>query len=409
MLQGKKILLIISGGIAAYKSLELIRLLKKSGASVRCILTKGGTQFVTPLSVAALSEEQVYTDFWSLKDETEMGHIRLSRECDLIVVAPASANTIARIANGIADDLASTTILASDKPVMIAPAMNPQMWENAATKANIETLRARNIHILGPAAGEMACGEIGHGRLIEPDLIHKAVSDFFLSGKPLVGLRAIVTSGPTHEPIDPVRFVANRSSGKQGHAIARALADLGAAVTLVTGPTALPDPAQGIKTVRIETARQMLESCENSLPADIFVAAAAVADWTPERYAPSKMKKSSDTAMTLSFSQNPDILSTLSKPSPRRPRLVVGFAAETNDVVANAKAKLARKGCDWLVANSVSDANPVFGADQNQVYFLSSGTMEEWRKASKDEVAQKLAARIADFFRPASAKKDAAE
>lgn len=398
MLKDKRILLIISGGIAAYKSLELIRLIKKSGGSVRCILTKGGEQFVTPLSVAALSEEQVYTDLFSLKDETEMGHIRLSRECDLIVVAPASANIIARIANGLADDLASTTILASDKPVMICPAMNPQMWENAATQANIETLRTRDIHILGPAAGEMACGEIGHGRLIEPDLIHKAISDFFSAGKPLAGRKAIVTSGPTQEPIDPVRFVANRSSGKQGHAIARALAALGADVTLVTGPTALPDPGQGIKTVRIETAREMLESCQKSLPADIFVAAAAVADWAPLEYAASKMKKTSDTAMTLSLTHNPDILSTLSKPGPRRPRLVVGFAAETDDVAANAKAKLARKGCDWLVANSVSAANPVFGADQNQVYFLSSGTMEEWPKASKDDVAKKLGERIADFF-----------
>lgn len=398
MLHKKRILLIISGGIAAYKSLELIRLIKKSGGSVRCILTKGGEQFVTPLSVAALSEEQIYTDLFSLKDETEMGHIRLSRECDLIVVAPASANIIARIANGLADDLASTTILASDKPVMICPAMNPQMWENAATQANIETLRARDIHIIGPAAGEMACGEIGHGRLLEPDVIHKAIADFFSTGKPLAGRKAIVTSGPTQEPIDPVRFVANRSSGKQGHAIARALAALGADVTLVTGPTALPDPGQGIKTVRIETAQEMLESCEKSLPADIFVAAAAVADWTPMQYAPSKMKKTSDTAMTLSLTQNPDILSTLSKPGPRRPHLVVGFAAETDDVIANARAKLARKGCDWLVANSVSAANPVFGADQNQVYFLSSGTMEEWPKAGKDEVARKLAVRIADFF-----------
>lgn len=398
MLNNKRILLIISGGIAAYKSLELIRLIKKSGGSVRCILTKGGEQFVTPLSVAALSEEQVYTDLFSLKDETEMGHIRLSRECDLIVAAPASANIIARMANGLADDLASTTILASDKPVMICPAMNPQMWENAATQANIETLRARDIHILGPAAGEMACGEIGHGRLLEPDVIHKAITDFFFAGKPLAGRKAIVTSGPTQEPIDPVRFVANRSSGKQGHAIARALAALGADVTLVTGPTALPDPGQGIKTVRIETAREMLESCEKSLPADIFVAAAAVADWAPLEYASSKMKKTSDTAMTLSLTQNPDILSTLSKPGPRRPHLVVGFAAETDDVIANARAKLARKGCDWLVANSVSAANPVFGADQNQVYFFSSGTMEEWPKAGKDEVAKNLAIRIADFF-----------
>jgi phosphopantothenoylcysteine decarboxylase/phosphopantothenate--cysteine ligase len=408
-MNGKRILLIISGGIAAYKSLELIRLIKKSGGHVRCILTKGGEQFVTPLSVAALSEEQVYTDLFSLKDETEMGHIRLSRECDLIVVAPASANMIARIANGLADDLASTTILASDKPVMIAPAMNPQMWENAATKANIETIRGRDIHILGPAAGEMACGEIGYGRLIEPDLIHKAISDFFSAGKPLAGLKAIVTSGPTQEPIDPVRFVANRSSGKQGHAIAKALADLGASVTLVTGPTSLPAPTGGVKTLRIETAREMLESCRKSLPADIFVAAAAVSDWHPESYSSSKLKKTSDTPVSLTLAQNPDILSTLSAKGPSRPRLVIGFAAETNDVVANARAKLAKKGCDWLVANSVSDANPVFGSDENQVYFLNSGAVEEWPKASKDDVAKKLAARVADYFQAASVLKDAAE
>lgn len=407
MLKNKKILLIISGGIAAYKSLELIRLIKKSGGTVRCILTKGGEQFVTPLSVAALSENHVYTDLWSLKDETEMGHIRLSRECDLIVVAPASANTIARLANGLADDLASTTILASDKPVMVCPAMNPMMWENAATKANIETLRARDIHISGPAAGEMACGEIGHGRLLEPDTILADIENFFSAGKPLAGLKAIVTSGPTHEAIDPVRFVANRSSGKQGQAIAQALADLGASVTLVTGPTHLAPPS-GIDVVRIESAAQMLESCQKSLPADIFVAAAAVADWAPETYSSAKMKKTSDTAMTLNFKQNPDILATLSAKGRHRPRLVIGFAAETNDVLANAKSKLARKGCDWVVANSVSDANPVFGADENQVYFVTPDTAEEWPKASKDEVARKLCDRIVHFF-AADRMKTAAE
>ncbi len=407
MLNGKRILLVISGGIAAYKSLELIRLIKKSGGSVRCILTKGGEQFVTPLSVAALSEEQVYTDLWSLKDETEMGHIRLSRECDLIVVAPASANTIARLANGLADDLASTTILASDKSVMVCPAMNPMMWENAATKANIETLRGRHIHISGPAAGEMACGEIGHGRLLEPDKIMADIENFFYAGKPLAGLKAIVTSGPTHEAIDPVRFVANRSSGKQGNAIAKALADLGASVTLVTGPTHLAPPS-GIEVHRIESAAQMLESCRKSLPADIFVAAAAVADWSPEHYQSAKMKKTSDTAMTLNFKQNPDILATLSAKGPRRPRLVVGFAAETNDVLANAKSKLARKGCDWVVANSVSEANPVFGSDENQVYFVTSDKAEEWPKAGKNEVARKLCERIMQFFET-DAFKNAAE
>lgn len=396
MLNGKNILLVISGGIAAYKSLELIRGIKKAGGSVRCILTKGGEQFVTPLSVAALSEEQVYTDLFSLKDETEMGHIRLSRECDLIVVAPASANMIARIANGLADDLASTTILASDKPVMVCPAMNPQMWENAATKANIETLRARGILIEGPAAGEMACGETGHGRLLEPDVILDAITGFFLKGKPLAGLKAIVTAGPTHEPIDPVRFVANRSSGKQGYEIASALADLGADVTLVSGPTHLPAPNGTIKTVRIETAAQMLETCEKSLPADIFVAAAAVADWTPERVASAKMKKTSDTAMTLSLTQNPDILSTLSKSGPRRPRLVIGFAAETDDVIANAQAKLLKKGCDMIVANAVSDTNPAFDVDHNAVHLITAAGVEDWPRASKTEIAKKLASRIAD-------------
>lgn len=407
MLDNKRILLVISGGIAAYKSLELIRLLKKSGAEVRCILTQGGAQFVTPLSVAALSENAVYTDLFSLKDETEMGHIRLSREADLIVVAPASANILARLAGGFADDLAATSILASDKPVMLCPAMNPHMWENAATQANIETLRHRGFAIIEPACGEMACGETGSGRLPEAAGMLDAIVSHFTRGKPLAGLRALVTSGPTHEPIDPVRFVANRASGKQGHAIARALSDLGASVTLISGPTNLPDP-NGVKTIRVETAREMLDTCEKSLPADIAVCAAAVADWTPETYQSSKMKKTSDTELTLSFRQNPDILSTLSKPSARRPALVIGFAAETDNLLDNARAKLLKKGCDWVVANSVSDANPVFGADENQVYLVTPTNTEEWPRAGKDEVANKLAARIADFFHPASLK-DAAE
>jgi phosphopantothenoylcysteine decarboxylase/phosphopantothenate--cysteine ligase len=397
MLNGKRILLVISGGIAAYKSLELIRLIKKSGGSVRCILTQGGAQFVMPLSVAALSEEQVYTDLWSLKDETEMGHISLSRECDLIVVAPASANIIARMANGLADDLASTTILASDKPVMVCPAMNPQMWENTATKANIDTLRQRGIHISGPASGEMACGEIGHGRLLEPDKILSEIEFFFNTGKPLAGLKAIVTSGPTYEAIDPVRFVANRSSGKQGNAIAQALSDLGASVVLVTGPTNL-QPPKSVEVIRIESAAEMLESCQKLLPADIVVCAAAVADWAPEKYQTSKMKKTSDTQMSISLKQNPDILATLSAYGKSRPRLVVGFAAETDDILANAKAKLSQKGCDWIVANSISDTNPVFGSDENQVYFVTSAKTEEWPKASKNEVARKLGERIVEFF-----------
>ena len=397
MLNGKTILLVISGGIAAYKSLELIRLLKKTGASVRCILTEGGERFVTPLSVAALSEHQVYSDLWSLKDEAEMGHIRLSRECDLIVVAPASANMIARLAHGFADDLAATTILASDKPVMICPAMNPQMWENMATIDNIATLRKRDFLIAGPAAGEMACGEIGHGRLIEPDRILAEITNFFSESKPLSGLTALVTAGPTHEPIDPVRFVANRSSGKQGYALATALADMGAEVTLVSGPTNLADPAGNIKTVRVETAREMPDNCQKAMPADIVVCAAAVADWAPKETTRTKLKKSSDTDISLALTENPDILSTLSK-SPARPRLVVGFAAETDDLITNARAKLLRKGCDWIVANSVSSENPVFGSDENHVYLVTSGNVEEWPAASKKVVAKKLAGKIADFI-----------
>ncbi len=403
MLSNKRILLIISGGIAAYKSLELIRGIKKSGGSVRCILTKGGEQFVTPLSVAALSEDTVYTDLWSLKDETEMGHIRLSRECDLIVVAPASANILAKMANGLADDLATTTLLASDKPVMVCPAMNPQMWENPATKANIETLRKRGILIEGPAAGEMACGEIGHGRLLEPEKILSAITGFFLKNKPLAGLRALVTAGPTVEPIDPVRFVANRSSGKQGYAIAAALADLGASVTLVSGPTHLELP-KSVEGIRIETAREMLESCQKSLPVDIAVFAAAVADWTLEKVATSKMKKTSDTAMTLSFTQNPDILSTISSTGPKRPRLVIGFAAETDDVIANARVKLKKKGCDMIVANAVSPENPAFDVNDNTVHLVTATGVEDWPKASKDEIAKKLAARIANMLAPTAIK-----
>ena len=407
MLNGKRILLVISGGIAAYKSLELIRLLKKDGASVRCILTKGGAQFVTPLSVSALSEEPVYSDLWSLKDETEMGHIRLSREADVVMVAPASANLIAKLANGIADDLASTTLLATDKPVLVCPAMNPMMWENLATKTNIDTLRKRGIHIIEPNVGDMACGENGQGRLPEAEELFEAMTDFFSRNKPLAGLKAIVTSGPTFEAIDPVRFVANRSSGKQGHAIAKALSDLGVSVTLVSGPTNLPAPS-GLKTIRIESAAEMLDACEKSLPADIFIAAAAVADWSPEKISSSKLKKQSSEGMTLTLKQNPDILATLSATSPKRPRLVVGFAAETENLIENAQSKLAKKRCDWVVANYIAEANPVFGADENQVYFVTSGKVEEWPRMGKDDVARELAGRIAAFF-SSDALKNAAE
>lgn len=397
MLHGKKILLIISGGIAAYKSLELIRLIRKSGGSVQCVLTQGGAQFVTPLSIASLSENPVYTDLWSLKDETEMGHIRLSRECDLIVVAPASANIIAKIAYGLADDLATTTILASNKPLMVGPAMNPHMWQNAATQANLKLLTLRGITVLEPQTGDMACGEVGQGRLPEAQDLLNAILFHFQKNKPLAGMRAIVTSGPTFEPIDPVRFVGNRSSGKQGHAIARALSDMGASVTLLSGPTSLKDP-DGIKTIRVETTAQMLEACQESLPADIAVCAAAVADWAPEQYASSKIKKGNEEKITLSFSQNPDILKTLSTPSAARPALVVGFAAETDNLLGNAKAKLAKKGCDWVVANLVSLDNPAFNVDENQVYFVTSKTVEEWPKSSKDNIARQLGERVADYF-----------
>lgn len=403
-INGKHILLVISGGIAAYKALELIRLLKKAGADVRCILTKGGAEFVTPLSVSALSENPIYTELFSLKDETEMGHIRLSRDADLIIVAPASANIIARLAHGMADDLAATTILASDKPVMICPAMNPMMWQNAATQANIDTLRQRGFKLLEPASGDMACGETGMGRLPEATEIFDAIGAHFYTKRPLTGLSAIVTAGPTHEPIDPVRFVANRSSGKQGFAIAEALAALGANVTLVTGPTNLKHPVHRIKTIQIETAREMLDICQKLLPSDIFVAAAAVADWAPEVYQNSKIKKTSDTPVSLCLKQNPDILSTLSKPGSMRPALVVGFAAETDNVLEHARIKLSRKGCDWIVANEVSDANPVFASDENTVHLIATSGTESWPKMSKADVAQKLGQRIADHFQNLSLK-----
>lgn len=398
MLEHKRILLIISGGIAAYKGLELIRLLKKDGASVRCILTDGGAQFVTPLSVASLSGEQVYTDLWSLKDETEMGHIRLSREADLVVVAPASADIMAKMAHGMANDLATTTLLATDKPVMVAPAMNQMMWANEATQDNVETLKKRGIMIVGPASGEMACGETGEGRLIEPEEIFSAITDFFFKDKPLAGLTALVTSGPTHEPIDPIRFIGNRSSGKQGIAIARQLRDLGANVTLVTGPTHETIP-NGVGVTRIQTAADMAAACKKVGRTDISVYAAAVADWTPVAPSDTKLKKDRSSAPpTLDLKQTEDILGTLSAPGPARSRLVIGFAAETDDVLTNAKAKLAKKGCDWLVANPVNSANPVFGSDDNQVYFLTSTATEEWPKLSKDDVARKLGEKIVSYF-----------
>lgn len=394
MLHGKRVLLIISGGIAAYKSLELIRLLRKSGLAVRCILTRGGAQFVTPLSVSALTEDKVYTDLFSLTDEAEMGHIQLSRDADLVVVAPASADILAKMAQGLADDLASTTLLATDKPVMVAPAMNVRMWQHQATQANLAALLERGVRIIGPDEGDMACGEFGPGRLVEPGEIAAVITAYFGDASPLAGRRALVTSGPTHEPIDPVRYIANRSSGRQGHAIAAALARQGAATTLVSGPTNLPDPA-GVDVVHIETAQQMLEACQAALPADVAVCAAAVADWRVDTAAKEKVKKTKGKLPTLSMAENPDVLATLSAAGNQRPQLVVGFAAETENIVANAQAKRESKGCDWLLANDVSPESGTFGGADNTIHLISADGVEDWPRMSKEDVAERLAERVA--------------
>lgn len=401
MLQHKRILLIISGGIAAYKCLELIRRLRGQGAAVRCVLTKSATEFVTPLSVAALSGDKVYGDLFSLTDEHEMGHIQLSRDADLLVVVPATANILARMAQGIADDLATTVLLATDKKVIAAPSMNIRMWEHPATVSNLGLLRHRGIEILGPDSGDMACGEFGEGRMVEPTDILAAIQTHFTDEGRLNGLRALITSGPTHEPIDPVRYIANRSSGKQGHAIASALARLGAHTTLVTGPTRQNDPS-GVEVVHIETAREMLAACEKALPADIAVCTAAVSDWRVVQEADQKIKKDSATPSLL-LKENPDILRTLSQPGNDRPRLVVGFAAETGDVIEKAMPKCANKECDWIVANDVSPETGTFGGDTNQVHLITKTECESWPKMSKQEVATLLARRIADQFNPPAA------
>ena len=398
-LVGKRILLVISGGIAAYKSLELIRRLKQDGATVRCILTAGGAEFVTALSVAALSGERVHGDLFSLSDEAEMGHIELSRAADLVVVAPASANLLARMAQGRADDLAATALLATDKTVLAAPAMNHRMWLHPATQANVETLMARGVLIVGPNQGDMACGEYGPGRMAEPDEIVAAVEGYFGASAPLSGRRALVTSGPTYEAIDPVRYLANRSSGKQGHAIAAACARLGAAVTLVSGPSALADPA-GVSVVRIESAAEMLEACRNALPVDVAVCAAAVSDWRAANLAGQKIKKDG-AAPALELTENPDILATLSAAGNQRPALVVGFAAETEKLAEHARAKLGRKGCDWIVANDVTPGpggGGVMGGDHNTVHLVTHDGDEAWPTMTKEAVAERLAARIAGFF-----------
>ncbi len=395
-LHSRRILLIISGGIAAYKSLDLIRRLRDEGADVRCVLTKGGAEFITPLSVGALSENKVFSDIFSLTDEQEMGHIRLARDCDLVLVAPATAHIIAKHAQGLADDLASTVLLATDKPVMFAPAMNPVMWQNKAVQDNLSILKQRGIRILEPASGDMACGENGTGRLPDVMEIVRSVVDFFKISGPLQGLKALVTSGPTHEPIDPVRFLGNRSSGKQGHAIAQALYLAGADVTLVSGPVTIPDP-KGVRVLRVSTAQEMLDACIKSLPADIAVCAAAVADFRPEDVSDIKLKKSGSEGLGLKLVQNPDILATLSK-SNQRPRLVVGFAAETNDGLENAKVKIEKKGCDWLVLNDVGGGK-VFGENDNTVTLLRrDNAPETWERQSKQDVARQLVQKISGIF-----------
>jgi len=394
MLKGRRVLLIIAGGIAAYKSLELIRRLRDRGAAVRCVMTAAASQFVTPLSVASLSEDKVYSDLFSLTDESEMGHIRLSREADLVVVAPATADLIARMAAGRADDLAAAVLLASDKAVLIAPAMNAMMWAHPATQSNLSTLAARGVLRVGPGAGDLACGEVGFGRMSEPADILAAIERFFTANQTLAGRRALVTSGPTREPIDPVRYLSNHSSGKQGHAIAAALAARGAETLLISGPTQEPTPA-GVTLVAIETAGEMLAASEAALPVDVAVMAAAVSDWRVAATSPQKLKKDGKGPPALRLTENPDILATLSRRRNNRPTLVVGFAAETENVVANAKAKLAKKGCDWILANDVSPATGTFGGDRNTIHLVEAGGVEDWPLMTKREVADRLADRIA--------------
>jgi len=400
-LPGKRILLIIGGGIAAYKCLELTRRLREKGHSVRAVMTAGAQRFVTPLSVGAITGEPVFTDLWALDGKHEIGHIRLSREADLIVVAPATADLMARMAGGHADDLATAVLLATDKPVLAAPAMNPRMWTHPATRRNVAQLAADGIGFVGPETGEMAeKGEAGVGRMAEPAQILAAIEAALApAAQPLKGRRVLVTSGPTHEPIDPVRYIANHSSGKQGHAIAAAAARVGAEVTLVSGPVTIPDPP-GVKIVRVETARQMLAACDAALPADIAIFAAAVADWRSAGEADEKIKKEKGAApKQLDLVENPDILKTLSQPGPKRPKLVIGFAAETQHLMANAKAKLVAKGCDWIVANDVSTAGGgVMGGAANTVHLLTADGIEDWPTLSKEDVAARLVARIARQF-----------
>lgn len=398
MLAGKRILLVIGGGIAAYKVLELIRRLREQGAAVVPVMTRAAKEFVTPLAVASLSGSKVYDDLFDLTDEAEMGHIQLSRAADLVVVAPATADLLAKMAAGLAGDLATTLLLATDKRVLVAPAMNVRMWQHASTQRNMALLEQDGVLCVGPNEGDMACGEYGPGRMAEPAEILAAI-DTALSGGPLKGRRVLVTSGPTHEPIDPVRYIANRSSGAQGSALARALAALGADVTFVSGPASVPPP-QGVRVVRVETAQQMLDAVTAALPADAAVFAAAVADWRVANASASKMKKDgTGRPPALEFTENPDILAHVARlAADARPKLVVGFAAETDDVIAHAVAKRERKGCDWIVANDVSPATGIMGGLENAVTIIDDAGAEVWPRLSKDEVARRLAARIAAAF-----------
>ena len=390
----KRILLIISGGIAAYKTLVLIRLLKETNFSVHCVLTEAATKFVTPLAVGALSGNNVHTDLFALDNEQNMGHIRLSRESDLIVVAPASADLIAKAACGLANDLASTILLATNKPVLVAPSMNKEMWEHSATKRNLKRLEEDGIHTVGPNSGNLACGEIGEGRMAEPEDIMAAIETLTITKtKSLSSIRSLVTSGPTIEPIDPVRYLGNHSSGKQGHAIADALSKLGSDVTLVTGPTNEPDPLNA-KVIHIQTAEQMLAACIKSLPVDVVVCAAAVSDWRVAAVADQKIKRRAH-PNRLELVQNPDILAHLSMDNVSRPTLVVGFAAETEAVIDNAKRKLTTKGCDWIIANDVSKTTEAFGGTNNAVHIIDKNQCESWPHTSKVKIAERLALRIA--------------
>ncbi|MEX1036032.1 MAG: bifunctional phosphopantothenoylcysteine decarboxylase/phosphopantothenate--cysteine ligase CoaBC [Sneathiella sp.] len=397
--ENRSVLLIIGGGIAAYKSLQLIRLLTKEGIRCRAILTRAAKEFVTPLSVASLTGDKVYDDLFSLTDEAEMGHIQLSRSAGLLVVAPATADLMAKMATGQANDLATTALLATDKPVLVAPAMNVRMWQHPATQRNLATLQGDGVRVVGPEEGDMACGEYGPGRMAEPEAICDAIINFFhaASHKPLTGRKILVTAGPTHEPIDPVRFIANHSSGKQGYAIAAALAELGAEVLLVSGPTRLDAPS-GVTRRDVLSANEMLAACEAALPVDAAIFAAAVADWRVATESDQKIKKQEGKLPQLTLAENPDILATVSALNADRPSLIIGFAAETEKVVENGQAKLARKGCDWIVANDVGTGTGTFGGDENRVFLLTKDCVEDWPKQSKELVARTLVARITSFF-----------